>query len=166
MTPASFRFLELLRYIHRNPVRAGICQAVEDYRWSSHRGYLSAAKKWDWLGKQALLGMFSVKPGTAKKQYLAFVHKEDSLIITEFFEKKNLPPLLGSQDFIEWVKAKYYQLKKHHEIPQSHQLAPTIAEIKQAVIQSHAKRVGRGQVLRCNISLIPLQHDTTTTHRV
>ena len=144
--------LELLRYIHRNPVRAGICQAVEDYRWSSHRGYMSTAKKWDWLDKQALLGMFSIKPGTAKKQYLAFVRKEDSLIIAEFFEKKNLPPLLGSQDFIEWVKAKYYQLKKHHEIPQSQQLAPTIAEIKQAVIQSYAieeqdlKQSKRGQL--------------------
>lgn len=127
--------LELLRYIHRNPVKAGICQAVEDYRWSSHRGYLSTDKKWDWLHKQALLGLLSNTPGAAKKQYLEFVNKEDSLVITEFFGKKNLPSLLGSPDFIEWIKAKYYQLKKHHEIPQSQQLAPTIAEIKQAVIQ-------------------------------
>ena len=130
--------LELLRYIHRNPVKAGICQAVGDYCWSSHSGYLSTAKKWDWLHKQALLDLFSTNPGAAKKQYLDFVNKEDSVAITEFFDQKNLPSLLGSQEFIEWVKAKYYQLKKHHEIPQSQQLAPTIAEIKQAVIQTYA----------------------------
>lgn len=28
-------FQTLLRYIHQNPVKAGICQKVEDYRWSS-----------------------------------------------------------------------------------------------------------------------------------
>lgn len=129
--------LELLRYIHRNPVCAGLCKSIEDYRWSSHHGYVSAAQKWDWLHKRFLLGMFSDKPTTAKRKYLEFVQKENSIIVTEFFGKKNHPSLLGSQDFIEWVKEKYYQLKKHHEIPQSQQLAPTITEIKQAVVQSY-----------------------------
>jgi len=27
--------LKLLRYVHQNPVRAGICKKVEDYKWSS-----------------------------------------------------------------------------------------------------------------------------------
>ncbi|MDD3706036.1 MAG: hypothetical protein PHC45_08250, partial [Clostridiaceae bacterium] len=26
---------KLLRYVHQNPVRAGICKTVEDYKWSS-----------------------------------------------------------------------------------------------------------------------------------
>lgn len=33
-------FLWLIRYIHRNPVRAKICDKVQDYSWSSHRFYL------------------------------------------------------------------------------------------------------------------------------
>ncbi len=33
-------FLELSRYIHLNPVRAGIVQDPAEYRWSSYRGYL------------------------------------------------------------------------------------------------------------------------------
>lgn len=37
--------LELLRYIHRNPVTAHMCNAVGDYPWSSHQEYISAAKK-------------------------------------------------------------------------------------------------------------------------
>lgn len=32
--------LWLLRYIHRNPVRSGICEEVGSYRWSSYRCYL------------------------------------------------------------------------------------------------------------------------------
>lgn len=33
-------FLWLIRYIHRNPVRAKICDKVQDYSWSSHHFYL------------------------------------------------------------------------------------------------------------------------------
>jgi REP element-mobilizing transposase RayT len=44
--------LELLRYIHRNPVRADMCVNVGDYPWSSHKGYLSSATRWDWLHKR------------------------------------------------------------------------------------------------------------------
>jgi len=110
---------------------------MEGYLWSSHHGYVSAAIKWEWLHKQFLLGMFSDKPAKAKRLYIEFVQQEDSIIVTELYGKKTFPSLFGSRDFAEWVKAKYYQLKKHNEIPQSRQLAPTIAEIKQAVVQSY-----------------------------
>ena len=37
----SERYLsELVRYIHLNPVRAGIVSRPEDYKYSSHRAYL------------------------------------------------------------------------------------------------------------------------------
>jgi len=32
-------FVEKLRYIHRNPVKAGLCKLPEDWRWSSFRHY-------------------------------------------------------------------------------------------------------------------------------
>ena len=32
-------FVEKLRYIHRNPVKAGLCMLPEDWRWSSFRHY-------------------------------------------------------------------------------------------------------------------------------
>ncbi|MDY6972382.1 MAG: transposase [Thermodesulfobacteriota bacterium] len=37
--------LQLVRYIHCNPVIAGIVSKSDDYRWSSHKGYLSIAEK-------------------------------------------------------------------------------------------------------------------------
>ena len=129
--------LELLRYIHRNPVRAGMCDLTKQYPWSSHHAYLSAAKKWEWLHKRFLLEMFSDRPANAKRQYIEFVEGEDSDLVTGFFGRKNLASIFGSQDFIKWVKAKYYQLKKDDEIPQSRQLAPTIVEIKEAVSRKY-----------------------------
>jgi putative transposase len=38
-------FLQKLEYIHSNPVKAGLCSAVEDYLWSSARFF--ADGKWD-----------------------------------------------------------------------------------------------------------------------
>jgi putative transposase len=32
-------FVEKLRYLHRNPVKAGLCNLPEDWRWSSFRHY-------------------------------------------------------------------------------------------------------------------------------
>src|ERR1700731_3752942 len=33
------QFMEKLRYIHRNPVKAGLCERPEDWQWSSFRHY-------------------------------------------------------------------------------------------------------------------------------
>jgi REP element-mobilizing transposase RayT len=33
-------FLAVLRYIHQNPIKAGLCKAVDGYRWSSYREYI------------------------------------------------------------------------------------------------------------------------------
>ena len=38
-------FLRVLRYIHRNPVAAGIVQEMQDYPWSSYLDYFGSRKK-------------------------------------------------------------------------------------------------------------------------
>jgi hypothetical protein len=94
---------------------------------------VSTAKKPDWLYTDFLLSMFSETPGQAITEYRKFVQGEESEEIKDFYSKKNLPSILGSRNFVEWVKAKYYQKKKHDEVPQSKDLAPTIIEIKKSV---------------------------------
>lgn len=125
--------VELLRYIHRNPVRAHICKSVSDYSWSSHHAYVAKTKQLEWLYTDLLLSMFSESPDKAISGYIKFVQGEDSTEIKDFFSKKILPSILGSRNFVEWVKAKFYQIKNHEEVPQSKDLAPTIIEIKKAV---------------------------------
>ncbi len=129
--------LELLRYIHRNPVRAGFAERVADYPWSSHHGYVSKAKEWAWLYKDQLLGMFSSAATRAGRAYREFVELEDSPAITNFFSKKNPASVLGSEDFVDWIKGKYYLEKKHDEVPESKALAPAISEIKQRVCETY-----------------------------
>jgi hypothetical protein len=38
--------IEKLRYMHRNPVKRGLAEKPEDWRWSSFRQYASGEKGW------------------------------------------------------------------------------------------------------------------------
>ena len=129
--------LELVRYIHRNPLRAGIVAALDQYPWSSHHGYLSVAKSWDWLHKDFVLSMLSGGEKKTKKAYQQFIDMEDSKEIQGVFEKKKWPAMLGSDDFITWVKEKFFTSKKHRQIPESFQLAPEPALIIKEVCRSY-----------------------------
>lgn len=42
-------FWQKLEYIHYNPVKAGLCEYPEDYKYSSARFYLKNEKNWDFL---------------------------------------------------------------------------------------------------------------------
>lgn len=50
-------WLALVRYIHRNPVEAGMVSDPADYPWSSHRCYLGQSRR-DWLTVGPTLAMF------------------------------------------------------------------------------------------------------------
>ncbi len=126
--------LELLRYIHRNPVRAKIVDNLDKYRWSSHQGYLSSAKQWRWLHKDFILGMLT--EGSSKKQRLAyrtFMAQEDNDNILALFQRKQWPVFLGGEKFIEWVKTTFYQHKHDRQVPESSQLAPELIQIVREV---------------------------------
>jgi putative transposase len=51
--------LQLVRYIHRNPLEAGLVKRLDRYIWSSHKGYLSKARKWNWLYRSFILRMLT-----------------------------------------------------------------------------------------------------------
>ncbi len=125
--------LEVLRYIHRNPLKARLVNSLDDYMWSSHKGYTSKAKKWNWLYKDFMLSMFSEKAGQAKKAYLEFVSQKEPEEIDTFYSKKNLSSVLGNDDFKEWIKEKFSNLRYHREIPETRVLAPEPQNIFDAV---------------------------------
>jgi putative transposase len=122
--------LEVVRYIHRNPVRAGMVNQPREYRWSSHRGYLSESSNWQWLSRNFVLEMLDNNKSTQMKAYNDFMNQMESDGIQDFYEKKNLPSILGTDGFIEKIKARFFEIKRHEEIPQSRYLEPTIEDIK------------------------------------
>lgn len=127
--------LEVLRYIHRNPLRAGLVKSLEDFPWSSHPGYLSRAAEWTWLSKELPLAMLSPKKGSARAAYEDFVAMDDTEEIKRFYQLKNLPSLLSGQEFKEWVREKFRDLGAREEVPESRVLAPPPAKVVEIVCE-------------------------------
>jgi putative transposase len=69
---AETYLLELIRYIHLNPVRAGIVADPADYRWSSHRAYLGK-EVLPWLSTDWILSRYSPRKQSARRQYRNFI---------------------------------------------------------------------------------------------
>ena len=55
---------ELVRYIHLNPVRAGIVKRPEDYKWSGHNAYLGTDPV-AWVERDYVLKKYSENRDTA-----------------------------------------------------------------------------------------------------
>lgn len=125
--------LEVLRYIHRNPLRAGIVKTLSDYSWSSHQGYMSWAKKWAWLHKNDLLAMLTTTRKRQRSAYVDFVSKGEPEEIERFYSLKNLPSILGSNLFKESIREKFSDLVNQPEIPEAKVLAPDAEKVIQAV---------------------------------
>jgi putative transposase len=63
----------LSRYVHLNPVRAGIVESPEEYDWSSYGGYIGRAKKEDWVEYTWILSQFDRDWKRAAKKYKGYV---------------------------------------------------------------------------------------------
>jgi REP element-mobilizing transposase RayT len=140
LVDADSYLLQLVRYIHRNPFRAGIVEDLSSYEWSSHRGYLSKSKRWGWLHKDFVLSILSEDKRQRRRLYREFVAQEDSAQICQVFEKKKLPTILGSEGFIDRIRSQFFESKKHIEVPESRILAPERKEIKELVCRIYGVR--------------------------
>ncbi len=137
LVDADSYLLELLRYIHRNPLEAGLVKELNKYAWSSHKGYLSNAKRWNWLHKSFILSLFGRERREGLNTYKKFVLMETPEEINRIFSKSKFPSMLGSESFINKVKEEFFHAKRHDEIPQSRRLAPDAEKIRKAICKAY-----------------------------
>jgi putative transposase len=64
---------EAIRYIVLNPVRAGLCRAPSDWRWSSYQACAGAELGHPFLSVDRVLGLFATRPPDARERFRAFV---------------------------------------------------------------------------------------------
>jgi REP element-mobilizing transposase RayT len=72
LVDADSYLLELVRYVHLNPVRAGLVRHPEDYPWSGHRAYLGE-ETLPWLTTDWILGQFDRRLARARSLYRDFL---------------------------------------------------------------------------------------------
>ncbi|MDQ7785620.1 MAG: helix-turn-helix domain-containing protein, partial [Desulfomonilaceae bacterium] len=125
--------LQLVRYIHRNPVRAGLVERVDRYRWSSDHEYRSGSRHWAWLDKSFVLSVLGKARENQVRAYRQFMSEPDSDELGSLFARERIPSLLGSETFIDRLKVRLRNLADHPEIPESKVLSPGIDSIRKAV---------------------------------
>jgi REP element-mobilizing transposase RayT len=103
---------ELSRYIHLNPVRAKIVETPEEYDWSSYKFYIGKQRPAKWLYRDFILGYFDKRVATAQKAYQKFVNAFADQEYDSPLEEVVSSTLLGSADFIAFIKDNFLSVKK------------------------------------------------------
>ena len=146
LVEANSYLLELLRYIHRNPLEANLVDNLHKYNWSSHKGYASKDNKWDWLYKEFALTLFSKDHTESIKLYKQFVSQQVPDEITTMLGRRKLPSVMGTKQFIYKVKHLFFSDKSHEEIPEAKILAPDPDRILGAVSKFY--NIGMDDLMR------------------
>lgn len=67
--------LALLRYVHENPVKAGIVLKAQEYEWSSDRAY-RRGRSLEWLDVDRLMAMLGTRRSAAVRAYRQLMREE------------------------------------------------------------------------------------------
>ncbi|MBU2512356.1 transposase [bacterium] len=126
-------YLELIRYIHRNPVRAGLESIPGKYPWSSHSAYLSQKPEDAWVEREEALSRFGRNHTQQIKEYLQFVALDDSEGVLRELNRTRWHQTMGSQEFRNEFKRRFLQDKPIPEKPQSRELMREVIEIQEIV---------------------------------
>ncbi|TVQ78814.1 MAG: addiction module toxin RelE [Bradymonadales bacterium] len=82
--------LQVVRYIHLNPVKASVVKSPESYRWSSHPLYLDNVDEPKWLDKEYILRYFGIDSKEAPRHFQGFVEEGCPLEVNAFYERVRL----------------------------------------------------------------------------
>ena len=92
---------ELSRYVHLNPVRAGLAARPEDYAWSSCPAYLGRRDAPEWLAWEEVLCEHGRTVRAARRAYGRFLAEGLATRIASPLGEAVASTLLGSPSFVE-----------------------------------------------------------------
>lgn len=99
--------IEVVRYIHKNPVKAKLVERLSQFKWSSHKSYTGEKSPMPGLDASFVLQYFSRNRGKAVELYRRFMSEMPGEEIEEFYASKKQGSILGDGDFLEHIKEKY-----------------------------------------------------------
>lgn len=97
----------LSRYIHLNPIRAGMVDHCKDYPWSSYPVFGGYVKACEWLETDWLLSLFSQSRKMAMERYREFVEAVQNETIENPSKDIVSGVILGGSEFINWIKSNF-----------------------------------------------------------
>jgi putative transposase len=107
--------LTVSRYIHLNPVEAGIVERPQDYKWSSYLYYIEDGRVRAWLNKEWLVEYFGPGVGEAKSRYRVFVEALFNEPPPYPHEDIVAQTILGSEEFVKKIQSIIEKKNKPNE---------------------------------------------------
>ena len=147
---------ELSRYIHLNPVRAGMVTKPEEYPWSSYRDYVGERKSPGWLKTGFILGYFGNKASDSEGKYRKFV---EDLLDKEYdspLDTAVAATMLGGVEFIREMTETHID-GKHLDRDlaalrtlSNHPTMDTIIQAVKSVIGEHERLAEKASIHLCH----------------
>ena len=137
----------LSRYIHLNPVRAGLVKNPSEYRWSSYRYYIGKEREPLWLTTALILGYLGSPGRSTYRRYREFVEEGIGGKLEDPLRKVIASTFLGGEEFIRRMREEYLEGRKmdRRNVPSVREVlkGPTPGEIEAEV----AKVIGEDRPL-------------------
>jgi len=92
----------LVRYIHLNPVRAGMVDRPEQYQYSGHRAYLGLERA-GLVDTDPVLRHFGARKKVAREAYVQFVGAGMNLGHQSEFYQAEEGRILGTEEFVDAI---------------------------------------------------------------
>lgn len=127
---------EVVRYIHLNPVKARLVKEPQRYRWSSHRAYLERGRCPRWLKTQPMRSQF----GSAAN-FHQFVMEGNEEALESWYEQKRMPPILGTEAFIEEIRALSKKPTKEHVRTDKVYVRPPLEKVLRVVAKGYGLKI-------------------------
>ena len=83
--------ISLARYIHQNPVKAGMVKSAGDYKWSSYNAYVNKRDFFNKIiDKEIVLAVFSDQVSQAEKLFIEFTNMQSQQSFLDILEEENV----------------------------------------------------------------------------
>jgi len=117
-------WLELSRYVHLNPVLAGLAAKPEQWPWSSYPGYHFKRKQVDWIDYRPVLNDIGGSNATGRRRYRRFMQDGLGRTLDSPLASAMYGLALGSEAFVDRIRQMARGREEDAELPQVSQMRP------------------------------------------
>jgi len=127
---------QVVRYIHLNPVEAGLVGEPQAYVWSSHRFYLRPKEAPKWLRMEEVMGEFG-----RITAFHEFVLEGNEEALEEFYKKGRQGPVLGDEEFRERLIGKSVGVDREHPRHERAAVRPSVDKVLETLAKMYGVKV-------------------------
>ena len=127
---------QVVRYIHLNPLAAGLVGEPQGYGWSSHRFYLRPKEAPKWLQIEEVMGEFA-----SITAFHGFVVEGNEPALEAFYKKVRQSPVLGDEEFRERLIEKPLRVDREHPRHERAAVRPSVDGVLRALVKVYGVEV-------------------------